>query len=112
MSLLKIKQELSERLNNQNYFFISDIILSDIDFPNEVERALQERVMASQQVEKEKANTLVIEEQNKQKLSIAKTEAETIRIKNEALKVIHKLLNYNLLKSGMDIYLMYLVVTL
>lgn len=82
----KIKQELSERLNNQNYFFISDIILSDIDFPNEVERALQERVMASQQVEKEKANTLVIEEQNKQKLSIAKTEAETIRIKNEALK--------------------------
>lgn len=83
---VKIKKELTERLNNQSYFFISDIILSDIDFPDAVEKALQERVMASQQVEKEKANTLVIEEQNKQKLIVAKTEAETIRIKNEALK--------------------------
>lgn len=82
----KIKQELSNRLANQSYFFITDIILSDIDFPDVVEKSLQDRVIANQQVEKEKSNTQIIDEQNKQKLSVAKMEAETIRIKNEALK--------------------------
>jgi regulator of protease activity HflC (stomatin/prohibitin superfamily) len=81
----EIKDSISNKFNEKDFFVLSDLILSDIDFPNEVEYSLKQRVLANQELEKEMIKTKTIKEQAIQKIEEAKGEAESLRIKNNAI---------------------------
>lgn len=82
----EIKESIRQKFDDNDYVKITELIMVDIDFPDEVEHALKQRVLANQAEEAEKIKTSILKEQAKQVLETAKAEAESLRIKNEALK--------------------------
>lgn len=80
----EIKQHLKDRL--QPYYIVLDeLSITNFDFSNEFNKAIEEKVTAEQNALKEQNNLKVIEFQAQQKVLQAKGEAEAIRIVNEQL---------------------------
>lgn len=65
--------------------FVTDLQFTNLDFDNQYERAVEEKVVATQLAAKAKNETVRIMEEAKQKVETAKADAEAMRIKSEAL---------------------------
>lgn len=64
---------------------IYDIQLTDVDFDDSYEQAAEQKVVAIQQAQRAKNETVKIEEEARQKVLTAKADAESMRIKSQAL---------------------------
>ncbi|MDR2526256.1 MAG: hypothetical protein LBC92_00065 [Rickettsiales bacterium] len=95
----EIEQAIIDKFSVNNYIIVSDLILTDIDFPDEVEKSLKARIIANQQEESEKIKTKIIQEQVKQQIEQAKGEAESLKIKNEALKGNKDIIKLNFIEK-------------
>lgn len=67
------------------HIIIKDLQFTNIDFDANYEEAVEQKVVAIQKAQKAKNDTVRIEEEAKQKIKIAEAEAESMRIKSEAL---------------------------
>ncbi len=65
---------------------IKAVILSNIDFSDVYEKAIEAKVVAMQEAIKAKNKTVQIEEEAKQRLILAESEAKAMTIKGDALK--------------------------
>ena len=68
--------------------------VTNIDFSDEFEKAVEAKVVAAQEAERAKNQTVTIQEQAAQKLISAKAEAESMLIRTEALKQSQSLVLY------------------
>lgn len=73
---------------------VSDFQITNLDFNDEYEKAVEEKVTAVQNAAKEKNKTVQIQEQAKQTLETAKASAEAMRIKSQALSQNKGLVQY------------------
>ncbi|MDI1229206.1 MAG: prohibitin family protein [bacterium] len=73
---------------------ISAFALTNIDFQDQFENAVEAKVVAVQSAEMAKNQTVQIEEQAKQRLIAARADAESMMIKNEALAKNQSLIMY------------------
>ena len=64
---------------------IYDVQLTDVDFDDSYEKAAEQKVVAIQEAQKAKNETVKIEEEAKQKILTARADAESMRIKSQAL---------------------------
>ena len=77
--------ELQTQLKD-NYINVTDFQITDIDYSDTFEKAIEEKVTAEQEALKAKNKTVQVEEEAKQKVISAQAEAKSIKIKAEALK--------------------------
>lgn len=89
----EIKKLLSESLAS-NYIFIQNVVIEDISYSNQFEKAIEEKQIATQDAIKAKNKTKQIEEEAKQKVLSAKAEAESMRIRSQALSQNQNLVAY------------------
>lgn len=78
----------------QNHILISDVLLDNIDFSDQYERAIEEKQIATQNAIKASNKTKQIEEEAKQKVLTAQAEAESMRIRSQALSQNQNLVQY------------------
>ena len=78
------KDALIEALAVKNVI-IYDLQFIDTDFKDAYEHAAEQKVVATQEAQKAKNDTVRIEEQAKQTIATARAEAEAMRIKSQAL---------------------------
>ncbi len=81
----KIKFELQERLNERG-IIVEDISITNFDFSESFNSAIEAKVTAEQQKLKADRDLERIKVEAEQKITQAKAEAESIRIQSEALK--------------------------
>lgn len=79
----EIKVELLKRLNN--YFVVDEFSITNFDFSDEYEAAVERKQVAQQKAFEQENITKQIEEQAKQRVTSAKAEAEAIKIQAEAI---------------------------
>lgn len=79
-ALKTVRGNLEER-----NIILSDLQLTNLDFDNAYEKAVEEKVVAIQTAQKAKNDTVRVEEQAKQTVLAAKAEAESMKIKSAAL---------------------------
>lgn len=84
-----IKEELGVR-----GISVANLALTNIDFQDQFEKAVEDKVVAVQNAEMAKNQTVQIEEQAKQRVIAAKADAEAMQIKNEALSKNQALIMY------------------
>ena len=89
----QIVVKLREQLD-PTFFRDATFSFIDIDYSDQFEKAIEAKVIAEQDAQKAKNNTIRIEEEAKQKLISAKAEAEAMRVKSEALARNQKLVEY------------------
>ncbi len=83
-----VKEEMKNNLRDRlvkSYIILDDLSLTDFDFSEEFNRAIEAKVTAEQNALKEQNNLKVVEFQAQQKIAQAKGESEAIRIINEQL---------------------------
>lgn len=73
---------------------VTNFSLTNIDFQDQFEQAVEAKVVAVQSAEMAKNQTVQIEEQAKQRVIAAKADAEAMQIKNEALSKNQALIMY------------------
>lgn len=86
---------LQEQLDD-NYITITDFNITDIDYSDSFERAVEAKTVAEQEALKAKNKTVQVQEEAHQKVISAEAEAKAIRIKAEALKQNKDLVNLTL----------------
>ena len=84
--------KLQDQLSN-NYIDITDFQITDINYNDTFEKAVELKVQAEQEALKAKNTTIKITEEAKQKVISAEAEAKAIRIKAEALRQNRDLVN-------------------
>lgn len=89
----KIYENLKKELNNKD-IELSRFNITNLDFKDEFEKSVEDKVIASQLAEKAKNDTIRIQEEANQKLIQAKAEAEAMGIKSEALSKNKSLVEY------------------
>jgi len=89
----EIKQHLKERLNTY-YIIMDDLSITNFDFSEEFNKAIEAKVTAEQNALKEQNNLAVVKFQAQQKIEQAKGESEAIRIINEELQRSPQYINY------------------
>lgn len=77
-------QEVTENLAVR-HVLVSDLQFTNLDFDDAYEKAVEEKVVATQNAQRAKNETVTVEEQAKQTVLAAKAEAESMRIKSQAL---------------------------
>lgn len=87
-----ILAKLQNQLSN-NYIDITDFQITDINYNDTFEKAVELKVQAEQEALKAKNTTIKITEEAKQKVISAEAEAKAIRIKAEALRQNRDLVN-------------------
>lgn len=87
-----ILAKLQDQLSN-NYIDITDFQITDINYNDTFEKAVELKVQAEQEALKAKNTTIKITEEAKQKVISAEAEAKAIRIKAEALRQNRDLVN-------------------
>lgn len=87
--LTNLKETLQE-----NHIQISSVMLDNIDFSDQYERAIEEKQIATQNAIKAVNKTRQIEEEAKQKVLTAQAEAESMRIRSQALSQNQNLVQY------------------
>ena len=80
-SLKEIQDNLKAR-----HVFVTDLQFTNLDFDDAYERAVEQKVVAIQDAQKAKNETVKIEEQAKQTLKTAEAAATAMRIKSQALQ--------------------------
>lgn len=68
-----------------NYIIVDNVFFTDFDYSEQFNTAIEAKVKAEQDALTEKNNLATVRYQNEQKLSTAKTDAEAIRIKAQAV---------------------------
>ncbi len=81
----EIYSQITKSLENTPVL-VKAVILSNIDFSDVYEKAIEAKVVAMQDAIKAKNKTVQIEEEAKQKLILAESEAKAMTIKGNALK--------------------------
>lgn len=89
----EILKSLTESLN-KNYISVQNVVIEDIEYSSQFERAIEEKQIATQDAIKAKNKTKQIEEEAKQKVLSAKAEAESMRIRSQALSQNQNLVSY------------------
>jgi len=89
----EIKNSLKDRLA-KSYVILDDLSITNFDFSDEFNKAIEAKVTAEQNALKEQNNLQVIKFQAQQKIEQAKGEAESIRIVNEELLKSPKYIDY------------------
>lgn len=84
---------LSETLE-KSFISVHNVMFEDINYSDNFENAIEEKVVAIQRAEEAKNKTLQIEEEAKQKVISAKAEAESMRIRSQALSQNQNLVSY------------------
>lgn len=78
------KREVEENLK-QRHVFITDLQFTNLDFDDAYEQAVEQKVVAIQEAQKAKNETVKIGEQATQTVLSAKADAEAMKIKSAAL---------------------------
>ena len=89
----EIKANLKDRLAGY-YITLDDLSITNFDFSDEFNKAIESKVTAEQNALREQNNLKVVEFQAQQKIVQAKGEAEAIRIVNEELLKSPKYIDY------------------
>lgn len=89
----QIKQLLTKEIE-PFYLHIVSVALSNIDYSDAFERAIEAKVVATQKAEEAKNRTAEIQEQAKQKVLAAEAEAKSMAIRSEALSKNQNLVAY------------------
>lgn len=77
-------REVTENLKVRNVL-VTDLQFTNLDFDDAYERAVEDKVVAIQNAQKAKNETVTVEERAKQTVKTAEAEAEAMRIKSQAL---------------------------
>ena len=77
-------REVQENLAGRNVL-VTDLQFTNLDFDDAYEQAVEQKVVAIQDAQKAKNETVRIDEEAKQKVTTAKAEAEAMKIKSQAL---------------------------
>jgi regulator of protease activity HflC (stomatin/prohibitin superfamily) len=77
-----------------NYINVENVVLENIEYTPEFERAIEEKQIATQDAIKAKNKTKQVEEEANQKVLAAKAEAESMRIRSQALSQNQNLVSY------------------
>ncbi|HYD17593.1 MAG TPA: prohibitin family protein [Patescibacteria group bacterium] len=88
-----IEEMIASQLKS-NGIRVTNFSLTNIDFQDQFEQAVEAKVVAVQSAEMAKNQTVQIEEQAKQRVIAAKADAEAMQIKNEALSKNQALIMY------------------
>ena len=76
------------------YIRVQSVIIENIDYSSQFERAIEEKQIATQDAIKAKNRTKQIEEEAQQKVLSAKAEAESMKIRSQALSQNQNLVAY------------------
>lgn len=85
--------ELQTQLKD-NYINVTDFQITDIDYSDTFEKAIEEKVTAEQEALKAKNKTVQVEEEAKQKVISAEAEAKSMKIRAQALTQNKSLVEY------------------
>lgn len=77
-------REVQENLKARNVI-VTDLQFTNLDFDDAYEKAVEQKVVAIQQAQRAKNESVRIDEEAKQKVTTAQAEAEAMRIKSQAL---------------------------
>lgn len=88
-----IKTDLN-RVLSEYYIKITSVSLTNIEYTDAFERAIEAKVVAKQQAEESVNRTVQIQEQAKQKVIAAEAEARSMAIRSEALSKNQNLIEY------------------
>jgi len=107
----KIKEEIKEQLNlrlSSYNLVMEDLSITNFDFSEEFNKAIEQKVTAEQNAQKEQNNLRVIEFQAQQRVLLAKGEAEAARQKAQgdadAIRIVNEQLSRS--PSYVDYYLL------
>ena len=87
--LMKLRNQLTD-----NYINVSDFQITDINYSNTFEKAIEEKVTAEQEALKAKNKTVQVQEEAKQKVIAAEAEARSMSIRAQALSQNKSLVQY------------------
>jgi len=85
----QITQALADR-----HIFITRLDITNLDFDDAYEKAVEQKVVAIQQAQEAKNRTIKVQEEAKQVIEQAKAEAEAMRIKTQAISQNNNLVSY------------------
>ena len=88
--LFKLQEQLSD-----NFINVTDFQITDIDYSDTFEKAIEQKVTAEQEALKAKNVTVQVQEEARQKVIAAEAEARSISIKAQALKANKDLVQFN-----------------
>ena len=89
----EIKTLLTDSLA-KNYILVQNVVIENIEYSAQFEKAIEEKQIATQDAIKAKNKTKQVEEEAKQKVLSAKAEAESMRIRSQALSENKSLVAY------------------
>lgn len=78
----------------KNHILIQNVVIENIEYSSQFEKAIEEKQIATQDAIKAKNKTKQVEEEAKQKVLTAKAEAESMRIRSQALNQNQNLVSY------------------
>lgn len=87
--------ELRESLKSR-YVIVTRFDLTNLDFNDGYENAVEAKVVAVQRAAEARNKTVQVEEEAKQKVASARADAESMRIKSQALSQNKSLINYEI----------------
>lgn len=93
-----ILQTLQEQLND-NYIDVTDFQITEIDYSDTFEKAIESKVTAEQEALKAKNQTVQVQEEAKQKVISAEAEAKSMAIRANALSQNKALVEYEAVKK-------------
>lgn len=92
------QKTVQDNLKSKN-IVLSGLQFTNIDFDDNYERAVEQKVVAIQDAQKAKNKTVQIEEEAKQTVASAKAEAESLRIRSQALAQNKGLVEFEAVKK-------------
>jgi prohibitin 2 len=98
----EIESELEKRLRAQlaaNYIQVDEVLLRDVRFSPEFEKAIQEKQIAEQDAERMTYVLQKAEKEKQQKIIEAEGEAQAIRLKGQAIAANAKVVQYEYLRK-------------
>lgn len=101
-------KEVQENLKDK-HVLVSDLQFTNLDFDDAYEHAVEQKVVAIQEAQKAKNETVKIEEQAKQTVKTAEAQATAMRIQSAALAQNKGLVEYEIAKKwngALPVYMM------
>ena len=92
------EKELVENLRARDVI-VTSLDFVNLDFDDAYEKAVEQKVVAMQEAAKARNKTVEVEEKAKQQIRIAQAEAESMRIKTEALSKSKGLVEYEAIQK-------------
>jgi regulator of protease activity HflC (stomatin/prohibitin superfamily) len=101
-------KEVQENLGHK-HVVVTDLQFTNLDFDDAYEKAVEEKVVAIQQAQKAKNETVTIQEQAKQTVLSAQAQAESMKIQSQALAQNKGLIQYELAKKWNGVLPQYMI---